>query len=218
MAADISSLVVGASSFIARVCKDLRIAETINRVVEWDENQCKVSPGTRIASLVVNMLVERRPLYRVSEFYESMDLPVLFQEEGLVASDLNDDALGRALDSLYEAGPKHCFQSIACGAVSRGYLQVKSVHADTTSVSLWGEYEPTQGDMRFAESNPDRPLIDITHGYSKQHRPDLKQFVYGLVVSAEGVPLLGDVNDGNTSDKTWNQRTIEEIKTSILDP
>src|SRR5690606_11172808 len=65
---------------------------------------------------------------------------------------------------------------------------------------------------------PDRPLLNITHGYSKDHRPDLKQFIYGLVVSKEGLPLLATVNDGNTSDKKWNLEVIREIQQSFLDP
>ena len=46
--------------------------------------------------------------------------------------------------------------------------------------------------------------MNITYGYSKAERLDLKQFVYGLVVSKEGLPLVGTVNDDNISDKPWN--------------
>src|SRR5690606_6799428 len=89
---------------------------------------------------------------------------------------------------------------------------------DTTSISLYGQFEPSKKDLEFAQGSPDGSLLDINHGFSKDHRPDLQQFVYGLVTSSEGVPLLGNVNDGNTSDKTWNQRVIEDLQTSILDP
>lgn len=217
MAGEVSTWVASASCFVARVCRDLRIAEILNRMLRWDKKQCKVSPGTRIVALIVNILVHRRPLYLVREFYEAMDLSVLF-DEPVSAADLNDDALGRALDRLYEANSQLCFQTIAATAITRGHLEVRSVHADTTSVPLYGEFEPTKGDLAFQEAHPDRPLLEITYGHSKQHRPDLKQFLYGLVVSKEGVPLLGDVNNGNMSDKTWNRQTIDEIKTSMLDP
>ena len=41
----------------------------------------------------------------------------------------------------------------------------------------------------------------ITHGYSKDHRPDLKQAILELMVSQDGgVPLVSQSWDGNTSD------------------
>ncbi len=56
------------------------------------------------------------------------------------------------------------------------------MHSDTTSWSLKGLYE---------SSSPNDEAFFIAHGYNRDHRPDLKQFNYGLVVNGEGVPLLG---------------------------
>ena len=58
-------------------------------------------------------------------------------------------------------------------------------------------------------------MLDIRHGYSKDRRPDLKQFIYGLVVSGEGLPLLGTVQDGNTGDKVRNSQIIDEIRQEL---
>lgn len=76
MATDVSALAMGATCFIAQVCRDLGIAQTINRIVSWDKEQCNISPGSRIVALIVNILVQRRPLYLVNEFYEQLDLPL----------------------------------------------------------------------------------------------------------------------------------------------
>jgi len=57
----------------------------------------------------------------------------------------------------------------------------------------------------------------IAHGYNRDHRPDLKQFNYGLVVNGEGIPLLGYASDGNESDKVWNRRVIEELVEGFTD-
>ena len=44
--------------------------------------------------------------------------------------------------------------------------------------------------------------IEITQGYSKDHRPDLKQFIVELMCSNDGgVPLALTVSSGNQSDK-----------------
>jgi hypothetical protein len=97
-------------------------------------------------------------------------------------------------------------------------LGIRSVHADTTSISVAGEYELTGSDRAFVEERPDGSVLDIRHGYSKDRRPDLKQFICGLVVSGEGLPLLGTVQDGNTGDKVRNSQIIDEIRQSFLDP
>ena len=65
--------------------------------------------------------------------------------------------------------------SVALRAVNLLPLGVRSVHADTTSISLAGRFEWTEKDIAFQEAHPDRSLLNITHGYSKDHRPDLRE-------------------------------------------
>src|SRR5690606_32589694 len=113
----VTPLVVGASGYIAGVCRQLRIAELVNRLVTWDDTQWKRSPGTLIVALIINILTGRRPLYRVWESFERLDLPTLFDEPVQLA-DLNDDAFGRALDRLHASGnAKLLVHSVALRAV-----------------------------------------------------------------------------------------------------
>ena len=77
---DIRAKVVGATAFIAQVCRDLGIADKVNRMVEWDQKQWKLSPGTRVVALIINIICHRQPLYRVWEFYEHLDLGLLFDQ------------------------------------------------------------------------------------------------------------------------------------------
>ena len=65
-------------------------------------------------------------------------------------------------------------------------------HNNTTSISLQGEYEHEEGDI-------DAVPIQITHGYSMDHRPDLKQFVISLVMS-DSLPVFIQALSGNTPD------------------
>ena len=58
-----------------------------------------------------------------------------------------------------------------------------------------------------------RKPIKITHGYSRDHRPDLKQFTMELVCSGDGdIPLWMKMGDGNQSDQTQFAKTIREFK------
>jgi transposase len=76
------------------------------------------------------------------------------------------------------------------------------VHFDTTSRSVWGDYQ-------FAETQ-DLPF-QVTYGYSKDKRPDLKQFVLSTLCVDRAVPLWGKPEDGNASDKTLNATLLSEI-------
>ncbi|TRT70153.1 MAG: IS1634 family transposase [Microcystis sp. M_QC_C_20170808_M3Col] len=58
--------------------------------------------------------------------------------------------------------------------------------------------------------------IEITHGYSRERRPDLKQFMIDLMVSSDGdVPRLMRIGSGNESDKTIFGELIEECQSNL---
>lgn len=164
---DLRAILPGASALIKALCDELDMAGVIDGAVRWDPAQCKLSPGTRIVALVVNALVHRRPLYRVEAFYAGKDVALLFGP-GVGPDDFNDDALARPLDDLAAANPRAIFSQVAMNAVLRDGIEVRTLHADTTSRSVYGAYE----------GYPEEPL-HITHGHSKQRRPDLKQFLFG---------------------------------------
>ncbi|KAF5431191.1 Transposase [Candidatus Methanophagaceae archaeon] len=124
---------------------------------------------------------------------------------GLKADDFNDDVLGRTLDKLCENGPESAFIQITANAYracSRHFL-----HGDTTSINLQGEYKHEEGDL-------DAVPIEITHGYSKDRRPDLKQFVISLVMS-DSLPVFIQALSGNTSDKNHFREMVKEYGQSL---
>lgn len=203
----------GAANLMAHLCKELNIAHFINKMVTWDDKQWKASPGALITSLIINTLVQRTPLYQVQRFYEGMDMPLLF-EEPLHARDLNDDALGRALDRLADVDCKQLLSTVACRAARIEDMNIRTVHADTTSFSMYGQYDSE--DCEEKDSLKKR-FIEIVHGYSKDKRADLKQIKFGLLVTKEGFPLIGDVHSGNQSDGVWNKEILKEFEVSFLD-
>ena len=197
----------GPAAMIGQVIRELGIVETVDSMVRWDSKQCKRSPGTHVLAMLINIFMGRTALYRVDEFYELQDIAVLFGADAS-ADDFNDSALGRTLDKIFEAGPKRVFGAAALRAALKEDVEFGVVHSDTTSWSLKGLYE---------SSSPDDEAFFIAHGYNRDHRPDLKQFNYGLVVNGEGIPLLGYASDGNESDKVWNRRVIEELVEGFTD-
>ena len=72
-------------------------------------------------------------------------------------------------------------------------IEHEFVHLDSSSFHLHGEYEVEE---------PDEQAITITHGYSRDHRPDLKQVVAQMITSQKSaLPVWLEVLSGNSSDK-----------------
>lgn len=122
---------------------------------------------------------------------------------GVTAHDFNDDALGRGLDRLFAVSANRVFGEMISCALEGHDVMVDSTHFDTTSQSVYGEYE-----------NQDcENAVKVALGYSKDRRPDLKQIQFGIGVTREGVLNYGEVLSGNSSDKTWNRKTLGKGKT-----
>jgi transposase len=146
-----------------------------------------------------------RALYLMPEYMENKPVDLLIDKE-LDASDFNDDTLGRALDELFQAGITELFAQVAQNAVSTYQLDVAFAHTDTSSFSLSGQYESEVA----KEAEAVRGAVKITHGYSKDHRPDLKQVVVTLVTSQKGrIPLWLEALDGNSSDKNSFRQSVD---------
>src|SRR3984893_5557539 len=50
------------------------------------------------------------------------------------------------------------------------------------------------------------------HGYSRDHRPDRPQIVYGLLCAPDGTPVAVEVFEGNTSDPQTIRDQIDKLK------
>lgn len=165
-----------------------------------------VSHGQRIKAMIINGLgFTASPLYLSPEFFEGKALSRLIGE-GIKAEHLNDDALGRTLDAIYHAGSTRLFAEVAFNIASRHHLFGRSAKLDTTSLKLFG----TDYEVEDEKSSVARPAL----GFSKDHRPDLKQVVMSLMVSGKGnIPLWFEGLDGNSQDKKSFHETIERVRT-----
>ena len=114
-----------------------------------------------------------RPLYLTPEFFANKPVNLLIRPH-LQATDFTDDSLGRALDCLYENGVTELFATVASEALSTFGIQHRFVHLDSTTFSLHGIYDT---------NSDDENVIQVAHGYSRDHRSDLKQVVVQLICS-----------------------------------
>lgn len=199
----ITPVIDGPIPLILSHARKLGIADEINKRTTRNNEKSIVSTGMGIEAIITNILTDRKALYKVQEFYEGKDVEKYFGP-GIKAEHFNDDTLGRILDAFYEANPKEIFTSIALKSIGTYNIKVKTIHADTTSKSVYGEYTTCEEDD-----------LQIVRGHSKDHRPALKQIMFGLANTNKKVLVGGEVLNGNTSNKTWNNFFIQEIRKNL---
>lgn len=198
---NIETVTMDHHGLIAALCKDLKIAERIDAKLKVDP-QRKVSPGQAVVAMILNGLgFTNRRLYLTHQFFVSKPIEQLLGVS-LKAEDITDYTLGHALDDISEYGSSQLFGEVAFGVALENDLLGSTHHLDTTSLSVHGVYE--------VEDEPE--VTEISHGYSKDHRPDLKQAVLSLVVNGpSSIPLWMEPLDGNSSDKTTFHETIQRV-------
>ncbi|MGK5095524.1 IS1634 family transposase, partial [Deltaproteobacteria bacterium TL4] len=181
--------------------------EPIDRLLGVHE-QSEISHGEAIAGMILNGLgFTDRPLSLSPQFFENKALDILFRE-GIEASYFNRFKLGRSLDQVYDYGCERLFGELSVSVCRQEKVDTRFNCEDTTSFSLTGEYLEDE----------DSHAILITHGYSKDHRPDLKQMVLEMMVSQDGgVPLLMKCWSGNSEDTTIFQQRAKALITAWKD-
>lgn len=180
------------------------LVETINQLIP---SQMDVEPGIIFLGLILDTLSGRTPLYRLDEFFEQQDTELLLGKE-ITPDKFADHNVDRVLDKAYEIGTIKIFSEVARKAVSIFNIETRHVSFDTTSVSVYGDYELYSNE---SEGVP----FKITHGHSKAHRPDLKQFLVSMLCADRNIPIFGRTLDGNGSDKTINNEVLSSISSHM---
>lgn len=195
---------------VAGVIDEMELVEEVNKKVGLRVKEA-VSPGQVMKAMILNGLgFLSAPLYLFENFFVGKATEHLIGE-GVTAEQLNDDRIGRALDKYYEVGTTNLFTAIALKAAQKFQVEKESVHLDSSSISVEGEYKSKEEENQEIEE--EMKAIKIVHGYSRDKRPDLKQFIIDMVVSGDGdVPLYLKIDDGNADDKSVFVERLKEFK------
>tara|TARA_B100001971_G_C17963667_1_gene418735 strand:+ start:103 stop:708 length:606 start_codon:yes stop_codon:yes gene_type:complete len=177
---------------ISGVIKDLGLIERIDARIVPDAEE-EITTGEAVAGMLLNGLgFTQRPLSLTPQFFVNKPLERLFRP-GVQADHFNRFKLGRSLDKVFDYGCDTLFGELSLAACQQEGVDRRFRHVDTTTFSLHGDYVPER----------DEQAILITQGYSKDHRPDLKQAVLELMTAQDGgIPLVSQSWDGNASDTT----------------
>jgi transposase len=195
------SLEVGATPLIRHFLDRLSFPGLFERYLpELPGRKPELPWSVTLTVLLFNLLLARRPLYGIAA-WAARRVPEHLGLQPAQAALLNDDRLGTALDYLYRADRASLLTALVLHVIRDFEIDTGEMHQDTTPVSFCGDYADQPPDEQA-----DRPPR-ITFGYSKV-RPDLKQLVYSITISADGaVPVHCKIYDGNTTDDQVHQDT-----------
>jgi transposase len=178
---------------VAGMFDELGIGDVLDQATHQSPEMRDLTVGEAVKAMVLNGLgFINQALYLVPRFFQNKPTSRLISPR-VAPAQLNDDALGRALDTLYAAGVTELYSLIATTAAQRLGLAPTFAHLDSTSFHVDGRYNSAE--------EPEAQVIHITRGYSRDQRPDLNQVMLDLIVEHQaGIPVLMKPLSGNSSD------------------
>ncbi len=164
------------------------------------KGQSFIDPAESLCIMITNILLASKPLYQIEGWLT--DYADYHGKKPISAALFNDDRLARSLDKLFEAPRQEMLTEISLGAIKTYELETNCIHNDSTTVTFSGEYR-----------NQSPNTVQLVPGYNKDHRPDLKQIVFGLNITEDGhVPIDHQLFDGNRTDDTTHIDNWERLR------
>ena len=192
--------------FVAR----MGLADHLQSYLPRDDARLRLAPAAVIGLLVRNIVVARRPVYALGEWAAPYDQVLLGLEPGDEAV-LNDDRVGRTLDRLFDADRASLITGAVLAVVREFGVELAQMHNDSTTVTVSGSYAGADGRPRGGKAT-----AAICRGHNKDFRPDLKQLLFILTVSADGaVSIACRVAGGNTPDDVTHVPTWNELRALV---
>jgi len=186
---------------VAGFCKEIGLNEWVDTHFPKESHNSHITNGQLFVAMLLNGLgFVSRTLHVYPEYFKDIPTERLLGK-GVLPEHINDDVLGRFLDTLYEKGVSSLYQELAYKVVRHLNLPCRSLNLDATSFHVDGEYH----------QDIDGQAIHLTQGYSRDHRPDLNQVVLNLITENKaGIPLYMKACSGNTQDVQGFKEIIKE--------
>src|SRR5262247_4422639 len=139
---------------VAGMFDGLGIGDVLDQATHQDPEMRDLTVGEAVKAMVLNGLgFINHALYLVPRFFHNKPTSRLISPR-VAPAQLNDDALGRALDTLYQYGVTELYSLIAATAAERLSLAPRFTHLDSTSFHVDGRYN--------SDEEPDAQVIHMT--------------------------------------------------------
>jgi transposase len=147
-------------------------------------------------AMTLNRLICPKAEYAMPDWIRSTAMADLLEVD---FSDLHDDPLYRNLDRLH---PRRAAIESALAKREQSLFNLENTILlyDLTSTYFEGKAALVPKAKR---------------GYSRDHRPDCKQLVVGLVIGREGFPLAHEIFEGNTQDRKTLASMLDLLKRRV---
>lgn len=189
---------IGEIPILQTLIERLRWREILLSYIKPHGNETVPAVDTLLV-LVWNIACGRHPLYELSEWVAELDGGLLEHTTDSAENLYADDRFARALDKLYAADRASMVTDIALQIIETTGVDLSELHNDSTTVKTYGQMPGKTATGLY-----------FTQGHSKDYRPDLKQIVYNLTISADSaLPIHYKTYPGNRTDdtlhiETWN--------------
>jgi transposase len=175
---------------LIEIWKELKVATILKQKADRSAQSFDLEAHIRL--MVINRLCDPRSKLAVLEWLQGVYLPGLDREK------IDYHHLLRAMDWLIEH-KQEIELKIANRLVTLFDQEVDLVFYDITSTYFEGDQSITAEDIR-------------RYGYSRDHRPDRRQVVIGVVMSRDGMPFCHHVFSGSTADKSTVVDVVGDLK------
>ena len=197
---------IGGLPLVNAILDRLDVAGLLDRHVRSTDPREKVAPAATLGALLRNLALAKEAIYAQREWVRRCE-PALVGLSPEAAAAMDDDRLGRALDRLYDADRASMLTELVLRTVRTFQVQTDELHNDSTTITFSGKYRRAVG--RLVRS---KRALRLARGFNKDHRPDLKQLVWQLTISADGaVPVHFRVWDGNVPDVATHLEVWREL-------
>jgi len=224
---------------IMDVIRRMGVIEIIDSACGTDRRM-KSSHGECVAVILAGVFAGEHGLWRLQDRLDVFDMTTVMQDPGFDLAEFHDVRLGRSLDAIFRSGPDKILTELALRTIAAHDLATDFLSFDTTTLSFFGAYEHEMDPDWSPEDDEDvdvtavperrerhsdlisadgREAPRVVRGYAKNRRHDLKQILYGSVVTRDGgVPLYGRAMDGNASDVTAATAFLNTLRRDLPDP
>ncbi|MFA6804296.1 MAG: IS1634 family transposase [Candidatus Methanomethylophilaceae archaeon] len=203
-AATVYESIPASSAMAMAVMESSGIRALIDSIVEHND-QRRLSPGMAVKAMIGPIFDSRKkmPLSGVRGFYKGAPVDMLFGKD-VTESGLNDHALARNLDDLYDAGLDGTFWKCSSMIKHRYGFDSKVRHMDSTNYTLYA-----------LPSERDGEAVPVFGGNAKDGRNDLIQYNAATVTDGDRIIEYAKAYSGNTADPVMDRDTIGFLRANI---
>ena len=136
---DLDSKAISALPIINKFIERIELKKLLLKYIPSKQNQ-KLPYVDAILIFIRNILLEREPLYKLSEWAANFDpyLVGLYDRDPQI---LNDDRVGRSLDALFDADRASLLTNLVLKVIDEFSIELSQLHNDSTTVTVFGQYK-----------------------------------------------------------------------------